>query len=347
MIKYQIFVSSTYEDLIPERDQVIKAILEMGHIPVGMEMFSAADEQQWEIIKKQIDQSDYYVVLLAHRYGSMDGEISYTEKEYDYAASKKIPALGFSIDPSVEWPDKWVENNKDIKKRLDNFRAKVSSKMISLWKTPDDLYGKCGIALMKAFSAYPREGWVRASEADTSKMTTEITRLSSENGKLRARLDEAVVAAVENTENTINEVIDALRLNNRVVHVWAANTDDWGDPIGTNLLSIFEAIAPDLLDEASYKTMGDSLAFYYHGTGYRAHAPVPTNYLRAYVSDLTSLDLMTNSSKRHSVQDTKAYWMLTDFGREVHGRIRKNELLRGLGSFDEEPEVDESEMAED
>lgn len=40
--KYQIFVSSTYEDLKAERDLVIKAILEMGHIPVGMEMFSAA-----------------------------------------------------------------------------------------------------------------------------------------------------------------------------------------------------------------------------------------------------------------------------------------------------------------
>jgi hypothetical protein len=46
MIKYQVFVSSTYGDLRDEREQVIKAILEMGHIPVGMEMFSAGDESQ-------------------------------------------------------------------------------------------------------------------------------------------------------------------------------------------------------------------------------------------------------------------------------------------------------------
>ena len=52
--KYQIFVSSTYEDLKEERDLVMKAILEMGHIPVGMEMFSAGDEQQWELIKSQM-----------------------------------------------------------------------------------------------------------------------------------------------------------------------------------------------------------------------------------------------------------------------------------------------------
>src|SRR5687768_4895989 len=95
--KFQVFVSSTYEDLKDERDQVLKAILEMGHIPVGMELFSAADEEQWELIKRQIDDSDYYLVLIAHRYGSRDGSVSYTEKEYDYAVSKKIPTLGFII----------------------------------------------------------------------------------------------------------------------------------------------------------------------------------------------------------------------------------------------------------
>jgi hypothetical protein len=58
--KYQIFISSTYEDLKEERDRVIRAVLEMGHIPVGMEMFNAADESQWNIIKRRIDECDYY-----------------------------------------------------------------------------------------------------------------------------------------------------------------------------------------------------------------------------------------------------------------------------------------------
>ena len=89
--KYQIFVSSTYSDLVHEREQIIKACLEMGHIPVGMEMFSAADEEQWKIIQRQIDEIDYYVILIAHRYGSTTDEgLSYTEKEYDYAASTPL-----------------------------------------------------------------------------------------------------------------------------------------------------------------------------------------------------------------------------------------------------------------
>ena len=47
--KYQIFISSTYTDLIEERKKVRDTILNMLHFPVGMEVFGAADEEQWEI----------------------------------------------------------------------------------------------------------------------------------------------------------------------------------------------------------------------------------------------------------------------------------------------------------
>ena len=88
--KYQIFISSTYDDLKEERKIVQDTILSMYHFPIGMEMFSAADEEQWKIIKETIDSSDYYVLIIANRYGTLiekgeDKGISYTEKEYRYA----------------------------------------------------------------------------------------------------------------------------------------------------------------------------------------------------------------------------------------------------------------------
>src|SRR3954464_8254349 len=103
--KFQVFVSSTRDDLYKERDAAMKAILEIGHIPVGMEMFSAADDDSWTLIKRQIDESDYYIVVTAYRYGSTapDG-FSYTEKEYDYACGIGMPVLGFVIDDSASWP---------------------------------------------------------------------------------------------------------------------------------------------------------------------------------------------------------------------------------------------------
>ncbi len=104
--KYQIFISSTYTDLIDARAKVQEAILSMLHFPVGMEMFSAADEEQWEIIQDTIDSSDYYILIIGHRYGSTidtgeDAGISYTEKEFRYAIEKQIPVLAFILSELI------------------------------------------------------------------------------------------------------------------------------------------------------------------------------------------------------------------------------------------------------
>lgn len=95
-LRYQVFVSSTFLDLREERSEVQRALLQMDCIPAGMELFPAASEEQFEFIKKVIDDCDYYVVLVAGRYGSTTAEgISYTEQEFDYASSKGLPILGF------------------------------------------------------------------------------------------------------------------------------------------------------------------------------------------------------------------------------------------------------------
>src|SRR5204863_72525 len=149
-------LSSTYEDLKEERQQVVKTILEMGHFPVGMEMFSAGDDAQWQIIKRTIDQSDYYIVVIAHRYGSMDGPVSYTEKEYDYATKMGIPVLAFVIDQSASWPTNRLETDAAKLAHLQQFKAKVKNRMVGSWKSAEDLYTKVVLALMKQISLTPR-----------------------------------------------------------------------------------------------------------------------------------------------------------------------------------------------
>ncbi len=92
--KYQVFVSSTYADLKEERQKVIQALIEMGYIPAGMELFPAFDLEQLAFIKRIIDDSDYYLLIIGGRYGSLtpDG-ISYTEEEYNYAISKGLKVI--------------------------------------------------------------------------------------------------------------------------------------------------------------------------------------------------------------------------------------------------------------
>ena len=55
--KLQVFISSTYTDMLAERQAAVEAVLRAGHIPAGMELFAAGDESQLETIRRWIDDS--------------------------------------------------------------------------------------------------------------------------------------------------------------------------------------------------------------------------------------------------------------------------------------------------
>ncbi len=94
-VRYQVLVSSTYDDLRSERQQATQAILEMDHMPAGMELFPASDLFAMELIKAVINDSDYYIVIVGGRYGSVNEQtgLSFTEMEFDYAVSTSVPVL--------------------------------------------------------------------------------------------------------------------------------------------------------------------------------------------------------------------------------------------------------------
>lgn len=100
--KLQVFVSSTYTDLIEERQAAVEAILDAGHIPAGMELFKAGNDSQLKTIYKWIDESDVYMLILGGRYGSIEPETgkSYTQLEYEYAFSKNIPIFAVVLSQS-------------------------------------------------------------------------------------------------------------------------------------------------------------------------------------------------------------------------------------------------------
>ena len=341
--KYQIFVSSTYIDLKEQRDLVIKAVLEMGHIPVGMEMFSAADEEQWSIIQRQIDQSDYYVVILANRYGSVTDEgISYTEKEYDYAVSKGIPTLGFVLDGEASWPTQHTDTEANQVSSLGLFKDKVKQKHVSFWKNVDDLYGKCSIALMKAFTAYPREGWVRASQYTDTKLTGELARLSSENAKLREELENYNVQEKEDHVKEVRENIKILLSNKRAMHIWHADADEWEEKEPATLFSLFLCLAPEMLVEKSVEEMARYSAQMICGlepTEFRYEFPVPSNSVKQWMADFSTLGLVKPSGKKKPVSDKSEYWTLTEKGKELLSVTRRVRLEKAL----EKKENSESE----
>lgn len=198
--KYQIFISSTYEDLKEERKKVQDTILSMYQFPIGMEMFSASDEEQWEIIRETIDSSDYYVLIIGHRYGSVieEGEyagISYTQKEFRYALEQKIPVLAFLIDSSVPTTPEKIEQDASRKEKLEQFKAEVKSeRMVQWWTSKEDLSSKVSVALNKEINRGKRPGWIRLNglkleetHNESSEMSKKIIELELENRELKKR----------------------------------------------------------------------------------------------------------------------------------------------------------------
>jgi hypothetical protein len=135
--RYQVFVSSTYEDLREERPEVIQALLELDCIPCGIELFPAADEDQWSLIKRVIDDCDYYVVIIAGRYGSIgpDGK-SCTQMEYEYAVEKAIPICAFLHGDPGKIASERTEPTEEGRTKLGQFRAVVKMRTCKAWTSP-------------------------------------------------------------------------------------------------------------------------------------------------------------------------------------------------------------------
>ncbi len=188
--KFQIFISSTFKDLQLHREAIIKIVLDMGHIPSGMELFSATDMEQFDYIKKVIDQCDYYVLVVAGKYGSLgpDGK-SYTQMEYEYAVLTGKVVLAFIVHDVGKLTAELVEVETDRRLLLDSFISVVKTgRIVQFWSGPEDLASKVILALTKAFSQFPQVGWLRADQIADEAAVRSLNDKNIEIESLRKQL---------------------------------------------------------------------------------------------------------------------------------------------------------------
>lgn len=188
--KYQVFVSSTFRDLVEERQDTIRNILDLNHIPAGMELFPATDVEQLSYIKKVIDECDYYLLIVGGRYGSMDADgVSFTEREYDHAVETGKFIIAFVHGE----PEAISIRNSDIKPQiaeaLNAFRAKImKGRLVREWSSRQDLQLVVLKSLIHAFSAFPQTGWIRGDAAANEQVLESSNRALQENAELRAQV---------------------------------------------------------------------------------------------------------------------------------------------------------------
>jgi len=209
--RLQVFISSTYTDLVKERQAAVQAVLEAGHIPAGMELFSAGNESQLTTIRHWIDESDIYMLILGVRYGSIEPTSgkSYTQVEYEYALERGKSLFAIYLnDRSFEERVSTLAYTlvAEDRKSYEEFRRKVKSKICEEFGDARDVT----ISVLKALSRFERSpeladaGWVRTTDVpDSSELLQENARLSrqvamltAESAKLSADLAAANAGAL-------------------------------------------------------------------------------------------------------------------------------------------------------
>ncbi|KST85401.1 hypothetical protein KF7_1123 [Lactococcus lactis subsp. lactis] len=188
--KYQVFISSTYTDLIEERQKAVEAILSAGHIPAGMELFHAGDETQKELISEWIEDSDIYVLILGGRYGSLDSDgMGYTHWEYEKA--KELGKPFFSLVLTKNYLNNKVLSGKlqatDLSyddAKLVEFRDEVKTKIVSNIDNIDQIEAAVIKSINRTIKKYENnlEGWIKGSSLK------ELEELREEKQKLTSEL---------------------------------------------------------------------------------------------------------------------------------------------------------------
>lgn len=178
-LRTDVFISSTYDDLIEYRAAVTEAILSLGLFPSGMENWPLRDENAIQLCQRKIEEAEVFVGIYAYRYGwtpdGYDGK-SITELEYDWATERKIPRLRFIMADTQPWPEKLKE--KDAQPALNVFKSRLKQEVVGFFTSPDDLKAQ----VIAALAPY-------ASQPSTAVLTPYLRAMyhrSRESGLLRA-----------------------------------------------------------------------------------------------------------------------------------------------------------------
>ncbi len=310
----------------------MQALLELDCIPAGMELFPAANDDQWTLIKEVIDDCDYYIVILAGRYGSIGPEgIGYTEMEYRYALEKGKPIIGFLHKDPGNLPANRCEGTTEDKEKLVALRAFVQKKLCRFWDSPADLGSQVSRSLVRLIKDHPSPGWVKGDLVPQQNIAEEMLKLKNENEMLRSKLEQVRIKAPEGTESLAQG--DA-SFTLHFEYPDFAEPGNCYDSVVTKWNDVFSSISPIMIDEASDNKFLSSLNGYIvrcirSEKNRREYTYIESNSLMVLNEDfqtvkvqLRALGLITQSSRNRSIKDTETYWTLTPYGDTVMTRLR-------------------------
>ena len=340
--RYQVFVSSTFTDLIAERQAALSAVLELGHMPAGMELFPAGDDSAWRLIQDVIDSSDYYILIVGGRYGSLDETgLGYTEKEYDHAFGTKKPVIPFLHSNPDNLPRDKTETEAATWEKLKAFRAKIEKRHTCVyWSSAEELKAKIIVGLTAAMKRRPAVGWVRSDKVPTEAALADILSLRTRVAELEAELASDRTKPPKGTEDLVqgdeeHQIEVAFKSRNPADQYPYYDDKAYTATVTTTWDAMFAAVAPAMINEASDAEVRNEFKSFFADATRAAFAKdkdlkgrrivdvsVKDEAMDTCLIQFRALGLIRESQKPRSVRDTRTYWTLTPYGDSVMTQLR-------------------------
>ncbi|MDR2479532.1 MAG: DUF4062 domain-containing protein [Treponema sp.] len=327
-MKYHVFIGSTLDDLKNERQELPRIVMELGHIPVMPDFMDLSAKNADQLLQKTIEDCDYLIALIAHRYSKSGEKTSSLEREHAIALKKGIPVIALVIDEKARWKAAKKEQEPALVKKLEDLKKKLRSGPHISWLNNSDLCLKAQSLLIQEMNVNPRTGWVKADLAATPIVANEISRLSVENEQLRRQVKVESGEIVSKLREQLKHAIKVLALNKVTLSFYYAAGETWENTRQFRYLRLFKLLVPEL---ALGKTTAEISRFL--GTvlnpdlekTVRKDYPTPSNTIKKIMADFGLLKLVKCINEPKAAADDEI-WEITEYGKELYSAYRMRQL---------------------
>ena len=184
--RYQVFISTSGNEMQPERAVLAQTLIGMGFFSWGLEQRTPLSTS---IARRQIDDCDYVVILLGSQYGeqSVSG-VGYMHLEYIYAMTKQKPVIVFMHEEPEAREAKLHDHKAELKEKFKEFRKQLQHEVdqVFTYLSLRDLELAVRSSMPQMLERYPVVGWVRPQ--NTQVLQDEIDSLRAKVKQLETEL---------------------------------------------------------------------------------------------------------------------------------------------------------------
>ena len=319
--RYQVFLSSTFMDLMEERSLVMDTLYKHKCLPVGMENFPSLTIDSLPYIYRLIDESDFFLLILNGVYGSSkDAEgKSFTHLEWLHALEMGKPIIVLyrldwkahtKIDEDPDDATAFTKFFNEVKARHDGAKP---------WQ-PNTLAAMVIEAIDQAIIHHPEAvGWVRANKTtqhdespsyQTPPVTIEQSKNIADNKleNIRRRLQDKVTLNVQCVYSSLH------RSDKTIKHSFDCTWEE------VFLLFAHYIMSPQEQYEC-YRKMEETLKDKF-GEQFKKYSPSPYYHLDHIELDENTendirMEFQTNKLVSYKVMGPAAtYWSISDLGEK-------------------------------